>query len=184
MKTFRLISPIAFLILLMYPTLQAQESPKRPLADRFFLGGNLGLQFGNLTFVDLSPLVGYKITEKLHAGIGATYIYYKYKDAYLKYETNIYGGRVFGRYYPLENLFAHAEYEVLNMEVPETVNFPGTTSTQYVRDNINSLLVGGGYALPIGGSSSVIMMLLFNVIEEEYSPYQNPIIRIGFNAGF
>lgn len=184
MKNLRLIAPVILFILLISPSIQAQESPKRPLADRFFFGGNLGLQFGNLTFVDLSPLVGYKITEKLHAGLGATYIYYKYKDAYLKYETNIYGGRVFGRYYPLENLFAHAEYEVLNMEVPKTVTFLGTTSTTYIRDNINSLLVGGGYALPIGGSSSVIMMLLFNVIEEEYSPYQNPIIRIGFNAGF
>jgi hypothetical protein len=86
-----------------------------PLKNRFFFGGSLGLQFGSATYIDVSPLVGYKITPKLHAGVGLTYIYYKVKDSYYNYayETSIYGGRVFGRYYILDNLFGHAEFEIL-----------------------------------------------------------------------
>lgn len=41
--------------------------------DRIFIGGNFG---GNLsgqnTYVDISPIVGYKFTDKFMAGIGAT----------------------------------------------------------------------------------------------------------------
>ncbi len=163
---------------------QQQGPPTTPLRDRFFFGGSLGLQFGNYTYVDVSPLVGYKITEKLHAGIGLTYIYYKVNDQYYgKYETSSYGGRVFGRYYILDNLFGHIEYEILNMEVPDGLN----TSGQYdvlVRENITSLMVGGGYAQPIGSNAALTLMILWNLTEEQYSPYQNPIFRIGFSAGF
>ncbi len=162
--------------------LHAQDQTERPWSERFFFGGNLGLQFGNLTYVDISPLVGYKITEKVHTGIGVTYIYYRYKDVFGQFETSIYGGRVFGRYYPLENLFAHAEYEALNLEVPSSPS--GGGYSDLVRTYINSVLVGGGYAQPIGQNAAITLMVLFNLTEEQYSPYQNPILRLGINAGF
>jgi hypothetical protein len=181
MKIGKLLGGLSLLITTFSSPALAQDEPKTPFKDRIFFGGNLGLQFGNLTYIDVSPLVGYKITDKLHAGIGATYIYYKYKDAYLKYETSIYGGRVFGRYYIMDNLFTHAEYEMLNLEVPETVT---GGNYELVRDNISSVLVGGGYAQEIGANASLVLMLLWNLTEEQYSPYQNPIIRIGINAGF
>ena len=93
-----------------------KHPPKKSFKDRIFVGGNLGLQFGTVTFADISPLVGYKFTEKITAGIGATYQYYHYKDKYYDFETNVYGGRVFARYNFTDYLFAHAEYEYLNME--------------------------------------------------------------------
>jgi hypothetical protein len=181
MNIGKLLGGLSLLITSFSSPAFAQDEPKTPFKDRIFFGGNLGLQFGNLTYIDVSPLVGYKITDKLHAGIGATYIYYKHKDAYLKYETSIYGGRVFGRYYIMDNLFAHSEYEMLNLEVPETVT---GGNYELVRDNISSVLVGGGYAQEIGANASLVLMLLWNLTEEQYSPYQNPIIRIGINAGF
>lgn len=160
--------------------------PSTPLRDRFFFGGNLGLQFGSATYIDISPLVGYKITPKLHAGVGVTYIYYKVKDTYYNYayETSIYGGRVFGRYYILDNLFAHTEVEVLNMEVPEANIVSGTNSYDYVRTNITSVMVGGGYAQPIGSNAAITLMVLWNLTEQQYSPYTNPIFRVGFSLGF
>ena len=50
---------------------------RKPFKDRIYFGGNLGLQFGNQTYIDISPLIGYKVTEKFSAGFGVTYIYYK-----------------------------------------------------------------------------------------------------------
>ncbi len=163
---------------------EKEERPSSPLKDRFFFGGSLGLQFGSATYIDVSPLVGYKITEKFHAGVGVTYIYYKVKDSYYNYayETSIYGGRVFSRYYFLENLFGHAEFEVLNMDVPREIS--GSGNFDYVRDNITSVMVGGGYAQPIGTNAALMLMILWNLTEEQYSPYQNPIFRVGFSAGF
>lgn len=165
-------------------SVNGQEVQQTPFKDRFYFGGNLGLQFGSATYIDLSPLVGYKISEQFSAGVGATYIYYNVKEnAYnYKYETSIYGGRVFARYHFMENLFAHAETELLNMDVPEKIS--GPTNYRLVRDNIVSVLGGGGYAQPIGARSALIVMLLWNFTEEQYSPYENPIFRVGFNAGF
>ena len=162
-----------------------EEKEKVPFKDRIFIGGSLGLQFGSATYIDVSPLVGYNITKKLQAGIGFTYIYYKVKDpnySYNNYETSIYGGRLFSRYYILQNLFAHAEYEILNMEVPAEIG--GTGNFNYIRDNITSVMVGGGYAQPIGSNAALLLMVLWNLTEEQYSPYVNPIFRIGITAGF
>lgn len=158
----------------------AQERPKEkvPFGQRLIFGGNLGLQFGSYTFVDVSPLVGYKVTDQLIMGLGATYIYYSVDDFPYKYSTNIFGGRAFTKYYLMENLFAHVEYEVLNMEVLDDLTY------KLVRTNIPSLFVGGGYRQMMGERSAFELLLLYNVMEERNSPYQNPIVRAGFVFGF
>lgn len=168
-------------ILCICNSLRAQDdaSTGRPFWDRVFFGGSLGLQFGDLTYVDISPLVGYKITEQLAAGIGGTYIYYRYRDPYGEFKTNIYGGRLFGRYYFIENLFGHVEYEVLSMERPDDLNY-----NELTRVNIASTFVGGGYRQMLGDNAALELILLYNLTEEAYSPYTNPVIRIGLVAGF
>ncbi|KXK46609.1 MAG: hypothetical protein FNNCIFGK_01261 [Bacteroidia bacterium] len=154
-----------------------KEKNKIPFKDRIYIGGNLGLQFGNETYIDISPLVGYKFTEKVTAGAGITYIYYRYKDSYYNYNTSIYGGRIFGRYFFIPSLFAHAEVELLNMELFNT------SSYEYYRKNIISPFVGGGYIQRIGSNSGIYLMLLYNLNDSAESPYSNPIVRIGFNVG-
>lgn len=181
-----LIFTVSFCFLLnLFSPVNAQEPVKesRSFGERIFFGGNLGLQFGDITFVDISPLVGYRITDQLAAGIGGTYIYQRYRDRVYNYEysTNIYGGRIFSRYYFVENLFGHAEYEILNLEVPGLNYY---VNGELVRENISSFFVGGGYRQMIGERSALEIVLLYNLTEEAYSPYVNPIIRVGFVAGF
>lgn len=161
-------------------TVMAQERPRDnvPFGQRLIFGGNIGLQFGRYTFVDISPLVGYKVTDQLIMGLGATYIYYSVDDFPYKYSTNIFGGRAFTKYYLMENLFAHVEYEILNMEVLDDLTY------KLVRTNIPSLFVGGGYRQMMGERSAFELLLLYNLMEERNSPYQNPIIRAGFVFGF
>lgn len=169
-----------------------QQEPKQSFADKLFFGGNLGLQFGNTTYIDVSPLVGYKVTEKFHAGLGATYIYESSKIRFtsgptFRYETSHYGGRLFGRYYVWENLFAHAEYEYLNLGYPDPLYDPVTGQIEKIgitRQNINSIFIGGGYAQPIGPNAAFLIMALWNVNEGVYSPYVNPLFRFGIVAGF
>jgi hypothetical protein len=148
--------------------------------DKVFFGGNFGLQFGDQTVVDVNPLVGYRLTEKLSVGFTVTYVYYRFKDPYNyfpSYSSNIYGGSLFTRYFLLENIFAHVEGEMLNLEVPNYF------LNRYERENVFGFYVGGGYRQPLGDRSSLNILLLYNLNEDRNSPYQNPIIRIGFGFG-
>lgn len=187
MKTNFLI--LAFLLLFSSVKSQEPDTIARPrpetirkgpaLKDRFFFGGDIGLSFGTVTYIHVAPIIGFKLTEKLATGIGPSYSYLKdkrYKG--YEYTTNTYGGRVFGQYRVIENAMAYAEYELLNAEVFDDFKY------RFTREYIPSLLVGGGYISPIGDNSSFNLMLLFNVIENRYSYYENPIIRAGFNVGF
>lgn len=178
MKIYRATKIILASILIPF-LLQAQDAEK--FSDRLFFGGNFGLQFGDYTYININPLAGYKITDKFSAGLSITYIYYKVNDDYYGYDysTNVYGGSIFSRYLLFENLFAHAELEMLNMEVYDYFNNPKG------RQTVPSLLLGAGYRMPMGMNSSFSIMALFEVLEDPYSPYQaNPIIRIGVGFGF
>lgn len=147
-------------------------SVSNKLNDRIWIGGNVGLQFGSQTLVQIAPLVGYRLTDKLMVGVTGNYIYYKVTNP--DYSSSIYGGGLFGRYFVIENLYLHSEYEVLNMEVP---NIYGSG---YRRTNVTSVLVGGGYRQWMSDRAGVDLMLLWNINQSIYSPYSNPIIRMGF----
>jgi hypothetical protein len=129
------------LMLLWLIPLKAQQ-PDHDKPSRWFAGGNLGLQIGTVTLIDVSPLVGYMLTNKLAVGVGATYKYYHirnyfYDPALNRYEnfrSHIFGGSSFGRYFITQNIFAHTEYEYLRYknEVFGNINF-------------HSYFVGAGY---------------------------------------
>jgi hypothetical protein len=152
-----------------------KNPPRERILDKMFVGGNFGLQFGTSTFVDFSPLVGYKVTEKVWAGVGATYQYYHYNDGVYNFETNVFGGRVFGKYFFTNNLFAHCEYEYLNLEAFDF--YPRR------RVDVTSLLAGAGYLQRFGRNSGIMAMILYNFTESLYTPYNNPIIRMGVIFG-
>ena len=175
--------------------LYAQEykpPSQNKLSDRIFFGGGLGLQFGDVTLIDISPMVGYRITDKLAAGVTLTYKYYKYKN-YPYYsnspsydlKANIYGGSLFSRYFLFENLFAQAEFEYLLYSFDDYNRNSGSSSyTKSVKTiDLPSFFLGGGYRQPIGGRTFFTITVLYNFSESPYSPYSNPIIRAGISIG-
>lgn len=159
-------------------TERKENQSSNKFTDKLFFGGNLGLQFGSQTYIEIAPIIGYKISERLSAGLGLKYIYYRIKDNYstFSYSTNIYGGGPFARFTLFEGLFLHGEYEILNLEVPDLYN-------NLRRENITSVFLGGGYRQMIGNRSSIDLLILYNVNENRNSPYPNPVIRIGFGFG-
>ena len=164
------------------PTPRSSEprSPKSSASvaseNRIFTGGDFGMQFGSQTYIQIAPLIGYRLTEDFSAGITGKYIYYNLKNSNYNYKTNIYGGGIFTRYNILEEIFLHAEFEALSLEVPTSVY-------EINRRIVSGLFLGAGYRQFIGEFSSLNLMILFDVIEDKYSPYQNPQIRIGFDFG-
>lgn len=147
--------------------------------DRLFTGGGMGLGFGNIDWVNISPVLGYRISDKTSVGAGATYRYTNYKVFRPNIRVRDYGANLFARHLISAPVFLHVEYEHLNFEFP-------VGGGETVRLNFNSFLGGAGIAHPIGRRSSVILMALYNFSFENAneSPYDRPwVIRGGINFG-
>ncbi|HEY9007316.1 MAG TPA: hypothetical protein VIM75_14345 [Ohtaekwangia sp.] len=159
-------------------------SDKPTLRERLFTGGGFGLSFSNYyDFVSVSPLVGYKITPKLAAGVQVQYRYTKYKQFTPKFSTNDYGISPFVRYSIYAPIFLQAEYEYLNYEYP-------ITTSESIRKTYNSFLAGGGFFQPIGRHAGFYAVAMYNFSYRaanygEVTPYNSPLVlRVGVTAGF
>lgn len=162
-----------------------EEFREKPAwTEKITFGGNFGLQFGRITQINISPLIGYRITDKFVAGGGPSYIYtsYKYSNG-LKVENTILGGRVFGQHIIFENLAARAEFEYLSIEYP--VGFNGTDFIK-TKEWVANPLVGLSYNLPLGRKSSFNITALYNLnyqnsLNRQYLYGNSPlVIRAGF----
>lgn len=153
---------------------------KSRFLDRVYIGGNVGAQFGRVTFIDISPNIGFLLTKnrKLSAGVGVTYQYLNVKHQGDTYDTHTYGGRVFGRYMIWHGITVQAELEMLNLECYRPPPFDGLQ-----RRWLPAVLLGGGYTQTFGGRTGISLMVFYNFLDHECSPYSNPIFRIGFNVG-
>lgn len=149
-----------------------------PFRDRLYYGGNFAMQFGTITFIDVSPLVGVMITNRFSGAVGATYQYFDDRR-FLNPGTgnrSLYGGRTFLRYNVLQHIFAHSEYELLNFDLFNR------RSNEYNREWVPSLFLGAGYFTPFGARGGANFTFLYNLWHDNFrSPYNEPyVIRVGF----
>lgn len=179
MKSFVII--LSIILLTISSTLSAQQNYSENNGKRLFTGGGFGLQFGTETIIDVSPIIGYKVTDRFHIGLGGKYQYYRYKNRIYDFSTSIYGGSAFSRFYLFEDIFAHGEYEVLSYDASLVYYLNPNDNSRIL---VESILLGGGYRQRITTNSSFIFLLLWNFNETEYTLYNNPIIRIGINVDF
>jgi hypothetical protein len=172
MTKLKLLIPFIILTLSTLAQTQPELSPRRILDPNLFFGGNLGLSFGSVTSIDLSPIVGYRlIRQQLALGLGLTYQYYNNKT--YQYTYHVYGARAFAQYSPerLSQLLLHAEYEYLHFDFPDE-NSPLQFDTE-------NPLVGAGYRIKMGQRSYSTVLFLWN-LNGNSTLYQNPIMRVGF----
>lgn len=184
-----------------------QQKQHNSFFDRVCIGGALGFSLGTYSsMVDVSPTMGYALTDDLIAGIGLTYKYYRYKDYFyntnnndwVDLTANIYGGSVWLRYFLtktetpiIENLFIHGEIEPLTFinefsydpQGDYADRFQSRFSKKKDRINLTGVFLGGGLSQPISNKSYMYIEVLWNFNEELYSPYTNPRIRIGVSVG-
>ena len=163
---------------------QRTKDAPPPLRDRLFFGGNLGLQFGSVTNIQISPIVGLWLLPRLAVAAGPEYWFFKYLDA----KTTIYGGKAYLQYVVVQDLgsvipigahtgiFLHLEDEMLSLE--SAYWNPVTTSNRFV---VNSIMAGGGISQQIGSRSSINIMALWALNDSGYLLYSNPEIRVSFS---
>ena len=195
MRNYSFTLTLSLILLGMFTTsiIASEFQDELTLKDRLFFGGNFGLQLGTVTNIEVSPIIGYKVTPRLSGGIGIRYEYYKDSrniPGYIPFETNILGGSLFSRYILIQNIeeviglglnasiLVQAEYELLSLE-KQYFEVPSTLDDG--RFPLHSVLFGGGLYQPVGRRSGLVLMVLWNLNQTASSPYSNPIIRLGFN---
>ena len=190
MTGLRKIALVMSILLLISQISFAQKKEKPRLNERLFFGGMLALQIGSYTAIEVSPLVGYRLTPRLSLAAGIKYEYLSNKQVGYNFSTHIYGFRTFTRYHLIPNLadllggginlglFAQLEYEGLSLE-RQYFDYPA-----YPPDGrfwLSSVLIGGGISVPTGARGAVNFSILYNLNETANSIYyNNPIIRFGF----
>jgi hypothetical protein len=150
-----------------------EENP--PLKERLYFGGNLGLQVGTVTRIDVSPLAGVMITPKFSSGVGATYQYYD-DNRFQGSTGSSYGGRVFARYNVLPNIFAYSELESINW------NAYNYSNDRFQRTWTDAFFLGAGYFAPFGPRGGANFTFLYNLMHDNRNSfYSEPyVIRVGF----
>lgn len=174
----------------------AEETPKKFDRSRLFVGGNFGLSFGNFTFINISPQLGYRFNDFFAAGIGINgqFSQQKYRSGgttLYKDRYGVAGMNLFGRFYPIQQGFIQLQPE-MNYIWGSRIDY----TPQEVKSSLNgkilpSLLAGAGAYLPAGRAGGFIIMAQYDLLNKSdfypnpSTPYgKNIFMTIGFNAGF
>jgi hypothetical protein len=177
-----------------------RQEPKGFDLQRLIVGGGIGLGFGEVTNISVSPIVGYRITDNLSAGIGLGFQYFRVKDQFYVYnqatqdheyyplKSTFFYPSVWARYIVYRNFFVHleGEYDMQSFTAYENATTVNGDPVKYkLKYNSPAALVGAGLRQPISDRASLVIIALYDVLQHEYSPYRNRIdFRIGFNVGF
>ena len=155
------------------------------IKERIFYGGNLGLSFGTQTFISVNPLIGYRITDRISAGLGVNYMYLASNNH--NYSYSFYGANVFASYTIFKNIneimpfispntsmLIHAEYSLLNVEsFYKDYGIEGKWQ--------QNPMMGPAIQSKIAKRAYIVLAVLYNFNESFYSFYPNPVIRVSVN---
>lgn len=182
---------LATLVLITaFISLHAQEEGDQPRGfrkDMLFTGGNLNVGFFNgVTVLGATPQLGYSVANWLDAGIVLGYTYTSQSDVFgTKYRQTIIGPGAFVRLFPVDFLFATAQFEHNFLRLK--VITPGATDVS--KTSVSSLLVGLGYTSGKQGRNTpyYYFSVSVDVLNNPASPYRTfaneifPVVNAGFN---
>ena len=156
-----------------------EKTQKPPFKDKLYLGGNLGLSFGTYTNVVVAPILGVRWSKRFNSELGIEYNYTKDSRYEPDYTYNQYGGRISSQFFFIPQLFAHAEFAGMSLE-----EYKWDTNAKE-RNFVPFLYLGGGFSQNIGGRSTVSFRIMFDVLNNEHSPYSpgEPYYSVGFGIG-
>jgi hypothetical protein len=154
--------------------------------SKLFIGGTLGAAFGYATIINVAPMVGYQFTPMFAAGVGLNYSYYNYNDGYSTSKQTYAGMSIFGRVFPIQQFFIQAQPELNYMWASQTINGGGQNAPAIkINQFVPSLLLGGGAAIPTGAHGSIMISIMYDVLQNPYSPYYHQAVYgFGYNVGF
>jgi len=167
-----------------------QPTEKQPKVNPWYYGGTIGFNFwSDYFYLSVNPLVGYNVSPQFSVGGKLQYAYINDKsDERADVTSNNYGASVFSRYRPIPQLYFHAEFAYGSYEKHTIISFPLSheTKVESERNWVPFLYLGGGYVQQLSPNASVYVEVLFDVIQDENSPYEDwdPVISVGAGFGF
>lgn len=183
MKRFITVIIIAWIGIMTFGQDTPNERP--PLSERLFIGGSFGLQFGTITNIEASPVIGLWVLPRVAVAAGPSYQYYKDPvDG-----TSIYGGKAYLQVTLIQDLnniipigintgiFVQSEYQALSLERSFWSLIPEGNKRIYM----GTFLAGAGISQPMGRRSSMNFTVLWALTDTEYLVYDTPEIRVSFN---
>ncbi|MFT4659751.1 MAG: hypothetical protein ACI8XB_000001 [Patiriisocius sp.] len=146
---------------------------KSKFKEKIVFGGNVGANFGANTFIEVSPTIGYRVSEKTILGLNLNFNYFSnnFQEGFL------YGPGIFARYNVTEGFFLHSEFQ------QSFTDFRSKSTDATFQSDFPMFLVGGGYFTQLGGSR-IGVSVLFDLLQDRNNYYDNPIIRGGVLFGF
>ncbi|MCC2544937.1 hypothetical protein LJY25_00650 [Hymenobacter sp. BT175] len=158
------------------------------LLQKLFLYSNFGLGFsgfgnaGSQFSANISPALGYRLTERLAVGPGITYAYnhlsFPGNNRTESYSTSSYGVKVFSQFVILDELFVHAEYETTYAQVLYQDQITGAITKKTLQ--VNTPLAGLGYRQQFSQRAAADIVLLYNFNDGINDIYGQPVIRFCF----
>lgn len=133
------------------------ESGASNITDRLFIGGSFGGSAStNYVFFDISPMLGYRVTDRLSIAAGPVYNYY---NAPSRPAFNLWGASFMGRVDVLKDFLGQGQDlffqgEVQNLWFKEK----GSGCTNSMR----RLPIGGGVRL--GGRLNLVGILMYDIL--------------------
>lgn len=190
---------LVFLSLSLHSFAQSDEA--KPIErkgfkkEKLFTGGSATAGFSSYsTILGIDPQLGYSITNWADAGITLNLNYTSQRDYQTygdKLRQTVYGPGAFVRLFPVNFLFASAQYEynISHVKYIPASNSGNSNDTYNV--NASSLLLGAGYAggRQLGSNTYYFISISWDVLGDKNSPYidglgrSSPIIRAGYNIG-
>ncbi len=171
------------------PKVKEEKLPKTTsdIEFRKIAGGSAWFNaWGNYSYFEVSPVGAYKLNDKTHVGLGATYRYvsgYSYLSG-IPLDYSVYGARTFIRYMLFQDLYAHAEYELM-YGLPTVVQ--RSTGANYAERNwVSGALLGASYRSMMGQRTASVLTVLYNATYVQNStPSPSPlVIRVSLEYEF
>lgn len=139
-------------------------------------GGNFQLLFGSVTYIYLTPTIGYIPFKRANVGVGFVYNYTSANySGYGRFSQTIYGGHSYARLFFSPNFFGQVQYDKLFQ--PDWVYDPKK------RVWVDYAMVGVGYSQPVGNLAAFNTTIMYNLTPQVLSIYPSRFIfQVGFNA--
>jgi hypothetical protein len=153
------------------------------LSEKVFYGGYVGASFGEIEYLEIAPLVGYRVTPDFGMGLGLLFRYRKDTRSHEDMTSTDYGGNLFARYRVTSGLFLQGEYDLTSYEY-----LPAASAGDAVRTTYSSFLAGVGFDTAMGRGAGLYVLALYDFgfdKSDPYRPYDAAVqLRIGVSVGF
>jgi hypothetical protein len=161
------------------------------LSERYYYGGYIGIELGLVNQFEGAPVLGYMISPRLQAGIGAKYQYYHDRRLNQVFRAHLFGPLAFTDFSLVRDLDEFLPFRFVDgaFILHAEMNYFSLPTSHFDLENNHAgqsrffrptWLVGAGLRREAGQSSFFHVLLMFDVSGHDRPVYHRPVVRFGF----